>query len=158
MVTWKLCLCLSRSCTFWEFTCTCRQYGFWKLLFTMVLNSKSYKFTNVRTRTGYLTAAHCLLIAVHSCANFSTTDCVSTGEGTLMFRLINMRADYSFGFFKGDVTIVCNFDFLRAHFEIAKTGHIHGLEFSKTLHIHNLLFMLVSLIFKSFCSSIWMHC
>ncbi|KAL3684842.1 hypothetical protein R1sor_002864 [Riccia sorocarpa] len=37
-------------------------------------------------------------------ANYSTPDYVRTGEGNLSFRLINMRADYAFGYFKGDVT------------------------------------------------------
>ncbi|CAM6117218.1 unnamed protein product [Calypogeia fissa] len=46
----------------------------------------------------------CTAPVKYSYANMSTPDYASTGEGTLKFRLINMRADYSFGFFKGDVT------------------------------------------------------
>ncbi|BBN00281.1 acid phosphatase type 7 [Marchantia polymorpha subsp. ruderalis] len=37
-------------------------------------------------------------------ANFSSPNYVRSGEGSLSFRLINMRADYSFGLFKGDVS------------------------------------------------------
>eukprot|EP00250_Pteridium_aquilinum_P014553 c22059_g1_i1 orf=201-2117(-) len=36
-------------------------------------------------------------------ANFSTSNYVELGEGSLSFRLINQRADFSFAFFTGDI-------------------------------------------------------
>lgn len=37
-------------------------------------------------------------------ANFTSSDYEKTGRGTLHFRLINQRSDFSFGYFSGDVT------------------------------------------------------
>ncbi len=42
-------------------------------------------------------------------ANYSSPHYVSTGKGSLTFRLINQRYDFAFGFFSGDLTNVCHF-------------------------------------------------
>ena len=40
-------------------------------------------------------------------ANYSNTDYVKTGKGSLRFQLINQRSDFSFALFSGGLSNVC---------------------------------------------------
>jgi hypothetical protein len=50
-----------------------------------------------------------VLVMQFQYANYSSPHYVSTGKGSLTFRLINQRYDFAFGFFSGDLTNVCHF-------------------------------------------------
>jgi hypothetical protein len=50
-------------------------------------------------------AAVCLFFKFEY-ANFTSTDYVKKGHGTIKFLLINQRADFAFGFFSGDLANV----------------------------------------------------